>query len=430
MPTQAGAILVVDDNALNREMLIVQLEIEGHIVTAAERGDQALALLRARPFDVVLLDLMMPEMDGFQVLEQIKADNALRYIPVIVISALDEMEFVVRSIKMGATDHLPKPFNPFLLRARVNASLAAKRLHEQEIEYLRNVTLLADAAAEMEAGVFDPASIAVITERSDALGKLARVFQHMAHELLSRERHLKQQNRFKMALIGKITHELRSPFASASLSMQVLRRYAEHNMIGELREQLRLLERQLAEGSQMIDHAIAFASYVGRQNEPRREVTELSVLIGETVAALRKLATARGITIMTSYDVDLPPVWIDRQQLGEAIHHLVLNAIRFNHEGGSVQVDCRLADSMLVVYVADTGRGIVPDKLDVIWEAFGQEADDVERGVEGLGLGLALVRSVVSAHGGSVHAESTPGKGSIFGFHIPIDRALKKESSP
>jgi len=188
-----GTILVVDDDSTNRILLSTNLEEEGHSVEVAEDGLQALEILRARPFDVVLLDLLMPKMDGFQVLERMKADSTLRNIPVIVISAVDEMESVVQSIEMGATDHLPKPFDPVLLHARISASLAAKRLHDQELEYLRNVARLTDAAAAVEAETFDPESLTDVTERPDALGQLARVFQRMAREVYSRQQRLKHQ---------------------------------------------------------------------------------------------------------------------------------------------------------------------------------------------------------------------------------------------
>src|SRR4051812_4945894 len=118
MTSEQGHILVVDDNRLNRLTLSRGLEQQGHSVSTAENGQQALEMLKARPFDVVLLDIMMPEMDGYEVLERMKGDTTLRDIPVIVISALDEMDSVVRCIEMGAEDYLPKPFNPMLLRAR------------------------------------------------------------------------------------------------------------------------------------------------------------------------------------------------------------------------------------------------------------------------------------------------------------------------
>ncbi len=137
--TNSGTILVVDDDALNRILLATNLAEEGYTVEVAEDGRQALEMLQAQSFDVVLLDLLMPEMDGFGVLECMKVDSRLQHIPVIVVSAVDEMESVVRCIEMGATDHLPKPFDPVLLRARINASLAAKRLHDREQAYLEAI---------------------------------------------------------------------------------------------------------------------------------------------------------------------------------------------------------------------------------------------------------------------------------------------------
>jgi len=130
-----GHILVVDDNRMNRIKLARGLEQQGHTVAVAEHGQQAIEMLRTEPFDVVLLDILMPEMDGYEVLERIKSDSALRDIPVIVISALDEMDSVVRCIEMGAEDYLPKPFNPVLLKARLSASLQKKKLRDLERAY-------------------------------------------------------------------------------------------------------------------------------------------------------------------------------------------------------------------------------------------------------------------------------------------------------
>ena len=116
-----GKILVVDDNESNRNMLARRLEREGHTVLLADNGRRALEMLRSQDFDLTLLDVMMPEMDGYQVLEQMHADDKLRGLPVIMISALDEIDTVVKSIGLGAEDYLPKPFDPVLLRARIGA---------------------------------------------------------------------------------------------------------------------------------------------------------------------------------------------------------------------------------------------------------------------------------------------------------------------
>jgi class 3 adenylate cyclase len=134
-----GLVLVVDDNQLNRTLLETNLIEEGYMVLTATNGREALGMLRQASFDVMLLDLLMPEMDGYQVLEIIQSDQNLRHIPVIVISALDEMDSVVRCIEMGATDYLTKPFDPLLLRARLNACLASKRLYDLEQEHMRAI---------------------------------------------------------------------------------------------------------------------------------------------------------------------------------------------------------------------------------------------------------------------------------------------------
>jgi phosphoserine phosphatase RsbU/P len=134
-----GHILVVDDLAANRDVLVKRLERQGHRTSQSVHGLHALELLAQENFDLILLDVMMPEMDGFTALTRIKSDPALRHIPVIMISALDELENVVRCIEAGAEDFLPKPFNATLLRARIGASLEKKALRDQEQAHLRQI---------------------------------------------------------------------------------------------------------------------------------------------------------------------------------------------------------------------------------------------------------------------------------------------------
>ena len=132
-----GQILIVDDNRINRLKLSRALTQQGHAVSEAENGREALEMLRVEPFDLVLLDILMPEVDGFQVLREMKDDTTLRNVPVIVISALEEMDSVVKCIEMGAEDHLPKDFDPVLLNARIGASLEKKRLRDEVVEQLK-----------------------------------------------------------------------------------------------------------------------------------------------------------------------------------------------------------------------------------------------------------------------------------------------------
>jgi adenylate cyclase len=144
---------VVDDNKVNRLLLGRSLEQQGHTIEMAENGRQALEMMQAKPFDLVLLDIEMPEMDGYQVLERATADLRLRDIPIIITSALEEVDSVVKCIEMGAEDYLTKPVNPVLLKARIGASLEKKRLRDQQRELIKKFAT-SEVASDLETSGF------------------------------------------------------------------------------------------------------------------------------------------------------------------------------------------------------------------------------------------------------------------------------------
>jgi len=170
-----GVILVVDDNDDNRDMLARRLRRQGYEVLTATGGRAALEALAAAPADLVLLDVMMPDLDGYGVLQQIKADPALRDIPVLMISALDELDSVVRCIQLGAEDYLGKPFDPVLVQARIGACLEKKRLHDQEARHRRE---LAELNQTLEQRVADQVA------QLERLGRLKRFFSPQLAEAI------------------------------------------------------------------------------------------------------------------------------------------------------------------------------------------------------------------------------------------------------
>jgi class 3 adenylate cyclase len=170
-----GVLLVVDDNDGNRDMLGRRLARQGYDVLSASSGRAALDTLAKRPVDLVLLDVMMPDLDGYAVLQQLKADPALRDIPVLMISALDEMDSVVRCIRLGAEDYLGKPFDPVLLQARIGACLEKKRLHDQEVLHRRQ---LAELNATLERRVAEQVA------QLERLGRLKRFFSPQLADLI------------------------------------------------------------------------------------------------------------------------------------------------------------------------------------------------------------------------------------------------------
>ena len=229
----SGRILVVDDDDGNRDLLVRRLEHEGYTVKTAVHGEDALARLVIESADLILLDVMMPGMSGYEVLEAIKRESRWRDIPVIMISALDELQSVVRCIEHGAEDYLPKPFDPVLLRARIGACLEKKRLRDQEVLYLKDVAHVTSAAAAVEDGNFAPQSLTQVATRDDELGRLARVFQRMALEVQAREQRLKQQ-----------IQELRIEIDDVKKARQVAE-ITETDYFQALRDKAKVLRRQL-----------------------------------------------------------------------------------------------------------------------------------------------------------------------------------------
>ncbi|HTK61224.1 MAG TPA: BTAD domain-containing putative transcriptional regulator [Pseudonocardia sp.] len=196
---EPGRVLVVDDSGVNRRLLVRALTELGHEVRAAEHGRRALEMLRegedlrdagdaGAGFDVVLLDLLMPVLDGYSTLAEIKADERLNHLPVIMVSAVHELESVVRCIDLGATDYLPKPFSAAVLRARLRSSLAAKRLRDVERAYLRRVD---EVVSSEPGGLAEQA--AQETARDDVVGRLARRLLQMTRDVSAREAALREE---------------------------------------------------------------------------------------------------------------------------------------------------------------------------------------------------------------------------------------------
>jgi CheY-like chemotaxis protein/tRNA A-37 threonylcarbamoyl transferase component Bud32 len=213
---QRGRILIVDDVEENRAVLARRLGREGYDVDSVATGEAALDRIGTGAFDLVLLDVLMPGMDGFAVLERIKSNPETRRIPVIMISALDDLSSVVRCIEHGAEDYLAKPFDPVLLRARIGASLEKKRWHDREADYLKQVSRVIDAAGAVEHGTYAAGALGAVTARDDELGRLARVFDSMAAGIRAREVKLREQLRELRADVSIATSEFESTQANAA----------------------------------------------------------------------------------------------------------------------------------------------------------------------------------------------------------------------
>jgi len=235
-------------------------------------------------------------------------------------------------------------------------------------------------------------------------------------------RQLQELDRLKSSFIGVITHELRTPFANIGFCLELLERHGRAHLPAELHEQLDQLNAGIHTAKTMIDNLVTFSTLLSKQGQLHLTQLDFGQVIEDSLSPLRTLAEAQQVTLHAELPARLPPIRGDRERLGDAIYHLVHNAIKFTATGGEAWVRCQATADALRFEVQDTGVGIPADKLPALWEDFSQMADPLRRGMEGLGLGLALVKYVVNAHGGDVRAASEPGVGSTFGFDLPLNR--------
>lgn len=233
-------------------------------------------------------------------------------------------------------------------------------------------------------------------------------------------RRLQEADRLKSAFIGVVTHELRSPLAGVDFSLQLLQRQIGDHLDPEQAETVRDIVKSVDQLKTMIDKLVNFAAFFSKQGELHKTQIDLEQVVRQVVEPLEKIAQMRQVNLEVQLSEALPPVWADGERISEAVHHLVHNAIKFTPAGGQVTVSCAADENLISLRVVDTGIGVSVEKLKTIWDGFSQSADSLRRGVEGLGLGLALVKYIVTAHGGEVWAFSRVGEGSTFGFRLPL----------
>lgn len=249
---------------------------------------------------------------------------------------------------------------------------------------------------------------------------LNKVLSRAYTDLGRASRQLQEMDKLKSAFIGVITHELRSPFANITFSLQLLERYGQEHLPSEQRKQLEQLTAGVQSARTMVDNLVTFAAFLSKQGELRLAWLNFGETVQDAVTPLKPLAENDGIALYVAVPDNLPSVYGDRGRLSDAVYHLVHNAIKFTPAGGKVWVRGWATSDTIHFEVKDTGVGVPAEKLPTLWEGFTQMADPLRRGVEGLGLGLALVKYIVNAHGGEVGVQSQEGVGSTFGFQVPF----------
>jgi signal transduction histidine kinase len=368
-PPPPPRILIVDDEPHNRALLEVMLAPEGFVLQAAATGEDALAMVHEEAPDLILLDVMMPGMDGYQVTAAIKDDPATSNIPIIMVTALDDHDARMLGLNAGAEDFLSKPLDRAELRARV-----------------RNLLRLKAAIAE------------------------ARDARLMAEHA----------NAAKTLFLRAMSHELRTPLNAITGYAELLE-LGIHGAVNA--DQLKDLGR-IRRASEYLFRLINDVLTMARLGEgrPLRVIpVAINAVLAETEGLCGLQAEAKGVTLTITPHLCETSVAADPERFQQILLNLVTNAIKFTPSGGSVGITCDADDTVMRIRVADTGVGIGVADVDRVFEPFVQVDQHLTvTSQRGVGLGLSISRELARSMHGDLTLESSAGHGATFTLTLPI----------
>lgn len=401
-------VLIVDDEESVAVTMQAILEMDGHQVTAASSVAEALGLVKAGEFDLVLSDLRLDDGDGIQIVAETKRSSPETIC--IILTGYASLDSAVKAMREGAYDYLVKPCDVEELRLTVSRGLERRRLGQQ----------LRDRVAELETA----------NATIDALNRdLQRRVDEATAELRGQYERLQELDRLKTQFMSVASHELKTPVTAMSGFLQVaLRRIrkrleagppdagswaAEQNTVAE---QLVIVQRQTGKLARLIDELLDVSRIQSGRVEFNHQEMDLTQLVREV--AERMQTTTSGHTIRVQ---EGGPVLIeaDRDHLEQVLNNLIGNAVKYSPDGGTVTVAAGTEDQDAVLSVSDKGIGIPEEELGSVFGLFYRSPDRRARDVGGMGLGLYISKEIVDRHGGRIWAESTHGKGTTFHVRLP-----------
>lgn len=394
--SQVATILIVDDEEPNRQFLRDILIAEGYQFAYASDGPSALACAATQPPDLILLDVLLPGMDGYEICRRLKADPATAIIPIVMVTAVGGLEQQMKGIEAGADDFLPKPFHAIELIARVRSLLRMKRLHDELDTSKRQL--------EMQ-----------VAERTTQLRQALSELQEL--------------DRLRSQFISSVSHELRTPLMYVKGWIDLLAEGALGPMTPEQADAVARAQQGARQLARMIENVLDFGQLrvASLQFEPVR----LADIMVDVVTALEQTANENAIALNVNLPDNLPPVHADPRYLSQALGELVDNAIKFSPQGGQVQIAAQPdenARDQVLISVTDQGPGIPPDRVHEVFNPFVQLDGSTTRRHGGVGLGLALASLILAGHGSEIEVDSQIGVGSTFRFRLPIAESRSEPS--
>ena len=368
-------VLIVDDNPKIMAIANAHLKKEGLEVLCVENGKSALESVRQEKPDLILLDVNMPDMSGFEVCQILKDDTELCMIPVVFLTAADDNASRVRGLDLGAVDYVTKPFDSFELRARVRAALRTKQLQDQ----------------------------------------LATLNHELEERVEQRTEKIKQLLRQKDEFVNQLSHDLKTPLTPL---VALLPMVAERTEDTESKRMLDLIMDNVDYMKNLTERTMQLAQLNSPEVSLRLERVDLVSEIRTTIESLSSLFKEKGIKVVNNTTTPLD-IEVDRMLIRELIYNLVSNTIKYTNGDGVVTFDSFLKNDNVEISIKDTGIGMTIDQQKRMFEEF-YKADDSRNDRSSTGLGLAICQRIVEKHEGSIRAESQGiGHGTAVHFTLP-----------
>ena len=421
-------ILLVDDHPENLLALEAILTDTGHTLVHARSGAEALKALLGQDFALILMDVAMPEMDGYEVAELIRRRDRSRNTPIIFLTANVKGDtHVVRGYAAGAVDYLFKPLAPEVLLSKVAVFV---ELYTQRKALKEAADALKSAYDDMEHRVEDRTSELAATNRSleaEMAGR-QRVEVELA-QLLEREQRVRVEaqamNRLKDEFLATLSHELRTPLNAILGWTKILETGSRDNE--SIDRATRVIKRNAQAQAHLVADILDVSSIIGGKLKLHLEPVSLRTVIDAALEAVEPAADAKGIVIDTVFG-DVAPIIADRDRLQQIMWNLLSNAIKFTPKEGHVRIEVQAQARDIVVTIADSGQGIDPAFLPHVFDRFSQADGTFTRLHWGLGLGMAIVRHLVELHGGHVTAASDgKDQGATFTVTLPVGASPGRE---
>jgi signal transduction histidine kinase len=395
-------ILVVDDNDTNLIAVEAALQTLDRKKVLARSGVEALACLLDQDFALIILDVSMPGMDGFETARLVRSRARSRSTPIIFISDLSwHDDAIIRGYELGAFDFLMKPVRPEVLRAKATVFI---ELQDRTLELHLKAEELRVAQARAH-----ERELTMQRKRFEA-DALERQVALMA-----------EVDRRKDEFLAILAHELRNPLQPLQTAVELMAAASTEPTPERVRG---IIQRQVHHIGRLVDDLLDVARFQTGKLELRRESTTIEEIVKESVEDMRSTAESRKHHVLISGHGDTPRVYGDPIRLVQIVSNLVSNAIKYTPPGGKIRIDWGVEDGTIYVRVIDNGRGISASLLPRIFDMFVQERTTPD-GKGGLGLGLGLVKRLAELHGGSVHATSEGAdKGATFEVRLPLATTL------